>query len=66
VVSNLLIRSLQHSDNGSYTCNVTNTLPQTDTISIVSGPTSVTVLSEVSDHCTLVYIINSLVSVREF
>jgi len=48
VVSNLLIRSLQRSDNGSYTCNVTNALPQTDTISVVSDSTPVTVLGKVT------------------
>ena len=48
VVSNLFIRSLQRSDNGSYTCTVTNTLPVTDTISAVSGPTPVTVLGKIT------------------
>ena len=48
VVSNLFIRSLQRSDNGSYTCTVTNTLPVTDTISVVSGPTPVTVLGKMT------------------
>ena len=48
VVSNLFIRSLQRSDNGSYTCTVTNTLPVTDTISVVSGPTLVTVLGKIT------------------
>ena len=48
VVSNLFIRSLQRSDNGSYTCTVTNTLPVTDTISVVSGPTPVTVLGKIT------------------
>ena len=51
VVSNLLIRSLQRIDNGSYTCNVTNTLPQADTISVVSCPTPVTVLGKVMGYC---------------
>ena len=53
VVSNLLIRSLQCSDNGSYTCNVTNTLPETDTISVVSGPTPITVLGKITEYCTV-------------
>ncbi|XP_065918563.1 hemicentin-1-like isoform X2 [Dysidea avara] len=44
VVSHLLIRSLQRNNNGSYTCTVTNMLPETDTISVVSGPTHVVVL----------------------
>ena len=51
VVSNLLIKSLQHSDNGSYTCNVTNTLPETDTISVVSDPSPVTVLGKRIGYC---------------
>ena len=48
VVSKLFIRSLQRSDNGSYTCTVTNTLPVTDTISVVSGLTPVTVLGKMT------------------
>ena len=48
VVSNLFVRSLRRSDNGSYACTVTNTLPVTDTISVVSGPTPVTVLGKIT------------------
>ena len=47
VESNLLIRSLERSDNGSYTCNVTNMLPMTKTISVVTDSTPVVVLGKV-------------------
>ena len=46
VESNLIIRSLERSDNGSYTCNITNTLPETGTVSIVTGSTPVVVLGK--------------------
>jgi len=46
VESNLIIRSLERNDNGSYTCNVTNVLPVTDTISVVSSSTPITVLGK--------------------
>ena len=46
VESNLIIRSLERSDNGSYTCNVTNMLPETDTVSIVTDSTLVVVLGK--------------------
>ena len=46
VESSLIIRSLERSDNGSYTCNITNTLPETDTVSIVTGSTAVVVLGK--------------------
>ena len=46
VESNLIIKSLERSDNGSYTCNVTNILPETDTISIVTDSTPVVVLGK--------------------
>ena len=51
VESNLIIRSLERSDNGSYTCNITNTLPETDTISIVTGSTPVAVLGKELRKC---------------
>ena len=46
VESNLIISSLERSDNGSYTCNITNTLPGTDTVSIVTDSTPVVVLGK--------------------
>ena len=46
VESNLIIRSLERSDNGSYTCNVTNILPETNTISVVTDSTPVVVLGK--------------------
>ena len=46
VESNLIIGSLERSDNGSYTCTITNTLPETDTVSIVTGSTPVVVLGK--------------------
>ena len=46
VESNLIIRSLERSDNGSYTCNITNTLPETGTVSIVTDSTPVVVLGK--------------------
>ena len=46
VESNLIIRSLERSDNGSYTCNVTNMLPETDITSIVTDSTPVVVLGK--------------------
>ena len=46
VESNLIIRSLERSDNGSYTCNITNSLPATGTVSIVTGSIPVVVLGK--------------------
>ena len=46
VESILIIRSLERSDNGSYTCNITNTLPETETVSIVTDSTPVVVLGK--------------------
>ena len=46
VESNLIIRSLERSDNGSYTCNVTNILPETNTISVVTDSTPLVVLGK--------------------
>ena len=46
VESNLIITSLERSDNGSYTCTVTNMLPETDTVSIVTDSTPVVVLGK--------------------
>ena len=50
VESNLIISSLERSDNGSYTCNITNTLPETDTVSIVTDSTPVVVLGKECRH----------------
>ena len=46
VESNLIIKSLERNDNGNYTCNITNTLPETDTVSIVTDSTPVVVLGK--------------------
>ena len=46
VESNLIIRSLERSDNGSYTCDITNTLPETATVSNVTSSTPVVVLGK--------------------
>ena len=46
VESNLIIRSLERSDNGSYTCTVTNMLVETGTASIVTDSTPVVVLGK--------------------
>ena len=46
VESTLTIRSLERSDNGSYACNVTNMLPATETISILTNSIPVVVLGK--------------------
>ena len=46
VESNLIIRSLERSDNGSYICTVTNMLPETNTISVMTDSTPVVVLGK--------------------
>ena len=46
VESTLTISSLKRSDNGSYTCNITNMLPETSTISVVTDFTVVIVLGK--------------------
>ena len=46
IESNLIIRSLERSDNGSYTCTVTNMLPETNTISVVTDSIPVVVLGK--------------------
>ena len=46
VESNLIIRSLERSDNGSYTCNVTNMLPETNTASALTDSTPIVVLGK--------------------
>ena len=56
VESNLIIRSLERSDNGSYTCTVTNMLPETDTISVVTDSTPVVVLGK---ECMCRYLYNN-------
>jgi len=46
VVSSLTIGSVKRSDNGSYTCHVTNMLPRTSTVSVVTDSTFVVVLGK--------------------
>ena len=46
VESNLIIRSLERSDNGSYTCNVTNMLPETNTASALTDSIPIVVLGK--------------------
>ena len=46
VESNLIIRSLERSDNGNYTCSITNTLPDTDTVPVITDSTPVVVLGK--------------------
>ena len=48
VESTLTISSLQRSDNGSYTCNITNMLPETSNISVVTEFTVVIVLGKLA------------------
>ena len=66
VESNLTIKSLERSDNGSYTCTVTNMLAETGTVSIVTDSTPVVVLGkecrqlyniELYSHCDYLLII---------
>ena len=47
VESSLTIGSLKRSDNGSYTCYVTNMLPETSTTSVVTDTTFVIVLGKI-------------------
>ena len=61
VESNLILRSLERSDSGSYTCNITNTLQETDTVSIVTSFTPVVVLgksvgSSTIMNCIVIYL----------
>ena len=46
VESTLTISSLQRSDNGSYTCNITNMLPETSYLPVVTDFTIVIVLGK--------------------
>ena len=59
VESSLIIRSLERSGNGSYTCTVTNMLADTDTVSIVTDSTTVVVLGKDSTimNCIVIVII---------
>ena len=52
VESNLIIRSLKRSDNGGYTCNVTNMLPETNTISVVTDSTPIVLTVTQLHKCT--------------
>ena len=52
VESNLIIRSLKRSDNGGYTCNVTNMLPETNTISVVTDSTAIVLTVTQLHKCT--------------
>ena len=44
VVSVLMFTSMRREDNANYTCNATNSLPDTGVLSVVSAPISLTVL----------------------
>ena len=55
VESSLIIGSLERSDHGSYTCTIINTLPETDTVSIVTDSTPVVVLGKECGHLCSVF-----------
>ena len=44
VVSVLMFTSMRREDTANYTCNATNSLPETGVLSVVSAPISLTVL----------------------
>ena len=55
VESTLTISSLQRSDNGSYACNITNMLPETSNISVVTEFTVIIVLGKPVYTCVSVH-----------
>ena len=65
IESHLFIRSLQRSDNGSYTCTATNMLSETDTISVVSGSTHLVVLGKLHKCYTFNRYVSIFVNFRE-